>query len=214
MGGEGRAAEAIGCAGPRLGAESAAQAPHDLAVVLVLIQRHVIVRGFYAGSDDKAPKRVPFIFGKGHERLGNEVFVEITEGRVLPGHDVGWNLIAVGIGPIVPGAGAEDSPPGCFAEGHGVAGMAVAVELVDAAGLRRAEADGRAVLVVLLVPITGGVSLGVELPTVAQVGVVGGVFEVGLHVIEVEAEIIWIRSACREELISLKEKIVSILGNL
>ena len=58
---------------------------------------------------------VPFEFGKRLERLSDEMLVEVAERRILLGEDVGRELIAIGVGPVIPGAGAENAPFGFLA---------------------------------------------------------------------------------------------------
>ena len=83
------------------------------------------------------------------------------------------NLVAGGGGPLVPETGAEDAEAGDLAEGAGVAVLAVAVELCRyrTFAFRRGRSWlGRTTPVfgvralVLLVVVTVGVLLGVEMP--------------------------------------------------
>ena len=188
----------IGRAGAGIGGRHSAQAAHGLPVVLVLIQRHVVIGGLDAGRDHQFRRRVPFEFGKRLHGLSDEMLVEVAERRIQLSQDVGRDLIAVGVGPVVPDARAEDAPLGLLAQNRRVAGMPVAVQLVDAARLGGGEVDGRSVLIELFVPVARGVSFGVELPPVAQIGSVGGVFEIGLHVIDVVAVVIGVGRAVRQ----------------
>jgi hypothetical protein len=73
------------------------------------------------------------------------VLVELDvrdKGRINPGDGVGVDLIAGGVGVLVPVADAEDAPLGGIAEGRDLAAAGVLVRLVDA-GRRRASFDSK-----------------------------------------------------------------------
>ena len=115
--------------------QRSAETSDDLAVVLVLVQSHFVVGGLDAGRDHQFRQRMPFVFGEGLKRLRDEMLVEVRKRRVQLRDRIGWILIAVGVGPVVPGASAEHAPLRFLAYNRGVAGVPVAVQLVHAAGL-------------------------------------------------------------------------------
>ena len=92
--------------------------------------------------------------------------------------------------------------------------MPIPVQLVNAARLRRGQVDGRAVLIKLFVPVARGVSLGFELPPLAQVGRVPGILKVGLHVVRVVLVIIRVRRAIRQQRCVVQQVVISELRNL
>ena len=133
--------------------------------------------------------------GRGEEVLVEFVVLDIR--RVDPGKRVGVNLLAQGVGELVPGAGAEDTPLGGIAEGRDFAAASILVQLIDA-GRLLVELDPPGwsvpptassivevmhrvgdqivvggVLVVLVVGVAVGVGLGIELPALAEVVVEG-----------------------------------------
>ena len=145
--------------------------PDGFAVVLILLQAHLVVGVFDAGRNHEALGSAPLVLGEGLERLRDEVLMEVAERSVDSREDIGGILIAVGVGPVIPDTGAEDTPFGFFAEDRGIARVAVAVQLIHAARLGRAQTDCGATLIGLLVPIASGVELGVELPSVSHIAV-------------------------------------------
>src|SRR5579872_7436904 len=157
---------------------------------------------------------MPFPLRKGLKSLREEVLVKVRKRCVQPGQDVGRILIAIGVGPVVPQAGAEDSPLTVLAESRGIACMAVSVQLVYSAGLVGSEADGGAVLVELLVPVAHGVHLGIETPSVPEIGVEIDIFKIGLHVVVVIAVVIGVGSVVREKRVALEQEVVAILRHL
>src|ERR1039457_1939005 len=92
--------------------------------------------------------------------------MKISEGSVRPRPRVGRVLIADGVGPLIPHTGPQDAQCGVVREVHDVADLAIAIELVDAAG---GDDGGGAVVVVLLGPVSIGIGLVIELPAAAQV---------------------------------------------
>ena len=60
-------------------------------------------------------RRVPFEFGKRLEGCRFKMFVEVRERRIQLRQDIGWILITVCVGPVIPGASAEDTPFGFVA---------------------------------------------------------------------------------------------------
>src|SRR5579863_3951827 len=112
------------------------------------------------------------------------MLVEVAKRRVSPGAHIRRKLVAVGVGPVVPSPGAEDAPMRFLAQNRGVADVAITVEFVNATWRARREVQRSAVLVVLLIPIAGSVSLVVKPPAAAQIGVKSDVLEIRLNVIK------------------------------
>ncbi len=156
-----------------LDARQATQVTDGLAVIGVLSQVLAIRRVFDARRDFQVLGNLELIFDEWLQDSGLEALMEIRQYRVDPGPWIGRNLVAIGIGVFRPQAGAQDAETGFLAQAQQVAVGAVAVELVGGAGGR----DGGAV-VVLLIMISVGVELVVQLPAAAEVRGQAGIFEV------------------------------------
>ena len=104
-----------------------AQIADRLAVVGVLVEVHPVLRHLDAGGQTERVGRLIFNFRVRLERCGDEVLVEVGQRSVYPGSRIARGLIAVGIRPLVPHAGPEDSACGFVFYGENVAHLAIAV---------------------------------------------------------------------------------------
>ncbi len=102
--------------------------------VRVLGQVHAKEGIFDAGRDGQIRDGNQLELGIGLDSRGVEVLVELDVldiGRVHPGNRVGIDLIAEGVGELIPGADAEDAPLGRIAEVGDLTAAGVLVQLID-----------------------------------------------------------------------------------
>ena len=99
---KGRSANAEGRTAVRIAPQNSTQAANRLPVVLVLIERHCIIRVLNTHRDHQFRRSVPFEFGERLRGLGNEMLVEVRQRRVELTQNVGWVLIPVRVGPVIP----------------------------------------------------------------------------------------------------------------
>ncbi len=103
--------------------------------IRVLGQVHAIEGVFDAGCDGEVRDGNQLELGIGLNSGGVKVLVKldvIEIWRIHPGERVSVDLIAERVGELVPGAGAEDAPPGGIAEVRDLAAAGVLVQLIDA----------------------------------------------------------------------------------
>src|ERR1035438_9909682 len=84
------------------------EAPHCLAVIGELGEVHVVVSQLESARQAEIAGDLVFILGKRLSRLGDELFVEVTQRRIHPGPGIARNLIAVGICPFEPETSTEN----------------------------------------------------------------------------------------------------------
>src|SRR5215471_2078504 len=99
--------------------------------------------------------------------------MKVRQGGIGPGSWIGWSLEAIGLGVLVPQAGAENSIFVGLGHRNDVAIFAITVQLVDGTG----RSDRRAV-VILLVVVTVAIDLVVDCPAMTEIGRQADIIEV------------------------------------
>ena len=176
----------------------------DLATVVgELREVHGVVSELYARDDGELAGGAELILGVGLVGVGLVLLAEVGQGVIDVGEGIGRELVAVGVCPLIPEAGAEDAELRGLADGESFAIFAIAVVLVDGAGadaldrLATGGIDDRGGLgrfsVKLGVVVVVGVRLEGQQPAVVELVVDADVLEVRGDVVGVVEVVVGLR---------------------
>src|SRR5579872_5719369 len=110
------------------------QTTDNLAVVGILLKVLVVISELGAAGDGKPRCRVPFVFRERLIAVGVKILVEVRHRDIDAGYRIGFDLVAIRIGPLVPEARTEDTKLRDLAYRRRLTILAIAVELIDGAG--------------------------------------------------------------------------------